>query len=128
MVNSKINLRLGTLVIGYLGILTEIVDISMLIYYGFLKCSYILTLWIIASIWNVSSELFLLVAVYRNNPHLLPVHLVTCLGGLIMMMITHMLVATSGVLHYGLVGYALFSIGFMFADVLIVLSFYHSEK
>lgn len=62
-----------------------------------------------------------------------------------MMMITHMLVATSGVLHYGLVGYALFSIGckyfvdilillliifliVMFADVLIVLSFYHSEK
>ncbi|KAH8240903.1 hypothetical protein KR026_007384 [Drosophila bipectinata] len=106
-----IELRIATLIVGYFGILTEVIDIFVLINYGFTRCQYILTLWTFASIWNMSSELFLLVAVYRNNPNLLPVHLVTCLGGLIMKMIDHMLVASSGIFHYGLVTYSLFSIG-----------------
>ncbi|KAH8335785.1 hypothetical protein KR074_001972 [Drosophila pseudoananassae] len=106
-----INLRLATLIVGYFGILTEIIDIFVLISYGFTRCQYTLTLWTFASIWNMSSEIFLLVAVYRNNPILLPVHLVTCLGGLIMKMISHMLEASSGIFHYGLLAHALFSIG-----------------
>ncbi|XP_039226871.1 uncharacterized protein LOC6529015 isoform X2 [Drosophila yakuba] len=90
-------------------------------------CGDILLLWIISTVWNIISEMVLLTALHRDNPHLLPVHLVTCLCGLILEMTNHMWIASLGITDYILMSYAFFLIAYVAADVVVVLSYYQSE-
>ncbi|XP_017067061.1 uncharacterized protein LOC108105139 [Drosophila eugracilis] len=120
------SLRSGALTIAYSGLVIIIID-SICTIYNTKFCGEIKIMRIISTIWNVLSEIVLLTAVYRENPNLLPVHLVTCLCGLILEMSSHMIIAGIGLSDSFLIGYAFFAIGYVSADLMIVLSYYHSE-
>ncbi|EDV58017.1 uncharacterized protein LOC6542705 [Drosophila erecta] len=121
------SLRTGAFTIAYAGLTMDLLDAIAAIYTENHYCGDIILLAMISTVWNILSELVLLTALYRDNPHLLPVHLVTCLCGLIIEMNSHMLIASLGVTDYILMSYAFFLIAFVTADVVIVLSYYHSE-
>ncbi|XP_017115541.1 uncharacterized protein LOC108138076 isoform X1 [Drosophila elegans] len=121
------SLRTGALIIAYSSLFIDITDGVWTMYNKEKFCFKILIIMIISSIWNVVSDMILITAIYRQNPNLLPVHLVTCLGSLILRLICNMLTAVVTEPDYLMVAYAFFMIGYIAADVLIVLSYYHSE-
>ncbi|KAH8304889.1 hypothetical protein KR018_005625, partial [Drosophila ironensis] len=104
------SLREAALFFGYLGLLVECLHIAWSLTFGYSFCSKVIMLWSFATLWNLCAELFLLTAVYRQNVHLLPAHMVTYLCGLILELMSHMLTAASGSLCSQTVGYAVFSI------------------
>ncbi|XP_016990630.1 uncharacterized protein LOC108052696 [Drosophila rhopaloa] len=121
------SLRTGALVVACSNIIVDITDTALTIYTKDYFCYEMLVIMIISTIWNIFSEMILMTAIFRANPKLLPVHLVTCLGSLIFRMISHMLSASLGRSNFLLVTYAFLMVGYVAADVLIVLSYYHSE-
>ncbi|EDW51820.1 uncharacterized protein LOC6611351 [Drosophila sechellia] len=121
------SLRIGAFSIAYAGLTMDVLDTVATIYTKSQYCADILLLWIISTIWNIISALVLLTALFRENPHLLPVHLVTSLCGLILEMTNHMVIASLGRTDYVLMSYAFIMIAFVSADVVIVLSYYQSE-
>ncbi|EDW89759.1 uncharacterized protein Dyak_GE20946 [Drosophila yakuba] len=121
------SLRSGALTIAYVGLTIDVLDSVATIYTESQYCGDILLLWIISTVWNIISEMVLLTALHRDNPHLLPVHLVTCLCGLILEMTNHMWIASLGITDYILMSYAFFLIAYVAADVVVVLSYYQSE-
>ncbi|XP_039502141.1 uncharacterized protein LOC120458530 isoform X3 [Drosophila santomea] len=104
------SLRSGALTIAYVGLTIDVLDSVATIYTESQYCGDILLLWIISTVWNIISEMVLLTALHRDNPHLLPVHLVTCLCGLILEMTNHMWIASLGITDYILMSYAFFLI------------------
>ncbi|KAI8042289.1 uncharacterized protein LOC128263006 [Drosophila gunungcola] len=121
------SLRTGALIIAYSSLFIDITDALLTMYTKEKLCFEVLIIMIISTIWNIVSDMVLMTAIYRQNPNLLPVHLVTCLGSLILRMISHMLTAAVAEPDYLMVAYAFFMMGYIAADVLIVLSYYHSE-
>ncbi|XP_016956530.1 uncharacterized protein LOC108028998 [Drosophila biarmipes] len=122
-----LSLRTGALSIAYSGITVDVFESIWNIISKDQFCGDILVIWIISAFWNILSDMVLFIAIYRENPHLLPVHLVTCLAGLMLEMVSHMVIAAIGMADYYLVGFAFFKIGYTTADLVIVLSYYHSE-
>ncbi|XP_017056811.1 uncharacterized protein LOC108098432 [Drosophila ficusphila] len=121
------SLKRGALTIAYTGLTVDTVDAIWLLYNKPKFCGDVLTIWIIALVWNVISVTILIFAVYRANPNLLPLHMVTCLIGLILVLISHMQIAALKQIDFKLVAYAFINIGYVAADIVIILSYYHSE-
>ncbi|KAH8341355.1 hypothetical protein KR059_004128 [Drosophila kikkawai] len=105
------SLRTASLVVAYL---TFVIEILLWVWLFFPECEIcgeFLILWIFAAFWNSLSAAILIVAVHRENPKLIPVHLVMHLSGLIIDMIGHLKIASSGHNSWRTLGHAIFYIG-----------------
>ncbi|KAH8351821.1 hypothetical protein KR084_000008 [Drosophila pseudotakahashii] len=122
-----LTLRTGAQIIAYSGLTVDILESLWTIFSKEQFCGDILVIWIVSAIWSVLSDLVLITGIYRENPNLLPVHLVTCLAGLVLEMISHMVIASIGMADVYLVCYSFFKISYTTADLVVVLSYYHSE-
>ncbi|KAH8236288.1 hypothetical protein KR038_011239 [Drosophila bunnanda] len=122
-----LSLRTASLIVAYLTFVIEILLWAWLFYPDCEICGQFLILWIFAAIWNCISAALLITAVYRENPKLIPLHLVMHLSGLILDMIGHLRMAAMDKKNYKTVAHAFIYLAFMATDIVIALSYYHSE-
>ncbi|KAH8282764.1 hypothetical protein KR054_009627 [Drosophila jambulina] len=106
-----LRLRTAALMVAYATFFIEILLWVWLFYPVCEICGHFLILWIFAAIWNCFSAAILITAVHRENPKLVPVHLVMHLCGLIIDMIGHLRMAALDTSNWKTIAHAIFYIG-----------------
>ncbi|KAH8388140.1 uncharacterized protein LOC110183142 [Drosophila serrata] len=121
------SLRTAALIIAYSTLIIEVLLWVWLFYPVCQICGDFLVLWVFAAIWNIFSAAILITAVHREHPKLIPLHLVMHLSGLILDMIGHLKMAAKNEKNWKAMTHAFIYIAFMATDIVIALSYYHSE-
>ncbi|KAH8335784.1 hypothetical protein KR074_001971, partial [Drosophila pseudoananassae] len=104
------SLRDGCLYLCYVNLITQLFDVLWIVYTNYQFCQRVYVIWFFSTLWHVISELILIYAVFGQNYHLMPLHMVTNLLGLILQMINHMMIAALPHMKYVWIGYSLYEI------------------
>lgn len=122
------SLRGASLFLCYVNLFTQAFDTLYITFTEYKFCLRIYLIWYLSTTWHVISELILLYAVFGLNNHLMPLHMVTNLLGLILQMINHMMLASLPNMNHEMVYYAFYEIFLAIVTNVVNLRYYHLEK